>query len=133
VPDTSITLDLDEPLDIHAHLASQVALNKMLFVHGLTDAVYLFFGEVAHACVRVDVGLRNDMLRGGRPDTKDIGQGNLYSLISWYIYAGNSCHYRLLLSVRELSLPLLVRRVGANNHYYPGAPDDSALGAARLD
>ena len=133
VPNAAIALDLDEALDVHAHLTPQVALNDVLFVNCLADAVDLFFGEVAHPSIRVDVGLRNNMLRGGRPNTKYIGQGNFHSLITRDVYTGNSCHYRLLLSTCELSLPLLMRRVGANNHYYAGAPDNPALGAARLD
>src|SRR5687768_13765927 len=45
VPDAAITLDLDEALDVHAHLTPQVAFNDMLFVYRLTDAVHLFRSE----------------------------------------------------------------------------------------
>src|SRR3954447_18194862 len=80
VPDATVALDFDQSLDVHADCAAQIAFYRILFVHGLANAVDLFLGQVVDASVGVDIGLRNDLLCAGRPDTINIGKSHFYPL-----------------------------------------------------
>ena len=121
----AVGADLDEALDVEGHLATQVAFDLVAPVDQLAQPVDLLFGEVADARVRVDVRLREDLLAGGQPDPEDVGQGDLDALFTGDIDAGDTCH--------RLPLPLLVLRVGADDHHGPVTADDFAVVAARLD
>src|SRR5207247_8737859 len=61
VPDAPVALDLDQALDVHAHHAAQLALDRVFFVNGLAQLVDLFFGQVAHPGIWVHIGLLYDL------------------------------------------------------------------------
>jgi hypothetical protein len=125
VAQAAIRADLDEALDVERHLAAQVALDLVAPVDELTQPVDLLFGQVAHPRVRVDVRLRQDLLAGRQTDPEDVGEGDLHPLLAGDVDAGDTCH--------RLPLPLLVLRVGADDHHGAVATDDLAVIAARLD
>src|SRR6476661_6741070 len=121
----AIRADLDESLDVERNLAAEVALHLVAPVDQLAEPVDLLFGEVANPGVRIDVRLRQDLLRRGQPDPEDVREGDLDALLARDVDAGNACH--------RLPLPLLVLRVGADDHHGAVATDDLAVVAARLD
>src|SRR5689334_22793599 len=104
-----IGADLDQALDVERNLPPQVALDLVATIDELTQAVDLLLGEVPDARVRVHVGLREDLLRGRQADPEDVGEGDLDPLLAGDVDAGNACH--------RLPLPLLVLRVGADDHH----------------
>ena len=121
----AVRADLDQALDVERDLAPQVAFDLVAAIDQLAEPVDLLFGEVADPGVRVDVGLGEDLLRGRQADAEDVGEGDLDALLARDVDAGNACH--------RLPLPLLVLRVGADDHHGAVATDDLAVVAARLD
>src|SRR5207248_6895217 len=95
-------------------------------VYQLAEPVDLVLGEVADAGIRVDVGLGEDLRRGRQADPEDVGEGNLDPLLTGDVDAGDPCH-------SVLPLPLLVLRIGADDHHGPVAPNHFAVVATGLD
>src|SRR5205814_6988791 len=118
--------DLRQPLDVLAHLPSEVALDDVLVVDDLTYAADLVVRQVPRLGPGVDPGLNADLLRHARPDAVDVAQGKLDPLIVWDIDARDTCHRPLL------ALALLVALVFTDHPYDAEASDDLALIAARL-
>ena len=54
VANASITPDILESLDIELHFAPQVTLDTIVFANVTIDACTFFFGEIVHACIRID-------------------------------------------------------------------------------
>jgi len=57
MPDTAIATDLDKALDIKVNLFSKLALNPVLPVNSLTEAVNLIFGKAIRLGIRLDASL----------------------------------------------------------------------------
>ena len=125
MPIPAVRADLDEPLDVEGHLATQVALDLVAPVDQLAEPVDLLLGEVADAGVRVDVRLGQDLLARGQAEAIDVGKGDFDALLARNVDAGDPCH--------RLPLPLLVLRIGADDHHGAVAADDFAIVAACLD
>ena len=121
----AVRADLDEPLDVQRDLAPEVALDLVAPVDELAEPVDLLLGQVADPRVGVDVRLGQDLLGGRQADPEDVGEGDLDPLLAGDVDAGDACH--------RLPLPLLVLRVGADDHHGAVATDDLAVVAAGLD
>ena len=121
----AVRADLDETLDVERDLAPQVAFDLVAAVDQLAQPVDLLLGEVPHPGVRVDVRLGQDLLAGRQTDPEDVGERDLDALLARNVDAGDTGH--------RLPLPLLVLRVGADDHHGAVATNDLAVVAARLD
>jgi hypothetical protein len=54
VPDTAVTANLYETLDVKSNLFSEITLNPVLPVNKLAKTVNLVFGKVAHFNIRIN-------------------------------------------------------------------------------
>ena len=84
VPDSSVASDLLQSLDIHRDVSAKITLDHYIkLFHRRTDLVDFFIGQIPDAGIRVDSGLSQNPVRGGTADSKDVGQADLNSLLSW--------------------------------------------------
>src|SRR5205807_1727252 len=88
VTDAAVRADLDQPLDVERDLPAKVTLHLVAPVDELAEAVDLLFGEIPDAGVRVDVGLRQDLLTGGQAETVDVRERDLDPLLAGDVDAG---------------------------------------------
>ena len=89
--------------------AAQVTLDFEVRVDVVAELRDLFVCEVLDLCVRVEPELRGDLARGRLADPVDVRQPDLEPLLVRKVDSRNACHW-------ALSLPLLVPRVGADDH-----------------
>ena len=128
--DAPVAADLGQALDVHRHIAAQVALHGVLVADDLTQLGLLGVGEVLHPGIGVDARLLEDLARAGAANAVNIGESDLDSLLLRQINAGYTCHTLLPLL---LTLSLLVLGIFANDHDSALALDDLALLAHGLD
>jgi len=84
VPDSAITIDRLEALQITLQFAAKIAFNEHLVTSDcLNDLVDLMRRQVLRAQVRIDIGLFQNALRSARSDPVDIGQRRFDALIRW--------------------------------------------------
>jgi len=69
-----VAADLDKPLDVEIYLAPQIALNHMLFINDLAEAVDLVLSEIPYLDIWVDAGSSKDLPAQSRPYAVDIAQ-----------------------------------------------------------
>src|SRR3954454_18675002 len=77
----AVGADLLQALDALGSLAAQVALDREVAVDALAQTGDLVLGEVPDVGVRRDLGLVEDLRRGGRADPVDVGQADLDALV----------------------------------------------------
>jgi hypothetical protein len=105
VPDTAIAADLDQPLDILAHLLSQLTLYDVVLVYEIPDAIDFVVSQVSGLGFSVNASLVQDLDGGGATDSEYVTERNLDFLVAWNVHTGYTGHARLL------PLPLLVAGV----------------------
>src|SRR5204862_1043492 len=112
--------DFLQALDRLGTLAPEVALHLEVRVDVIAELRDLGIGQVAHLLVRREPDLRTDLAGGRRPDTEDVGEGDLEPLVTREIY---SCNSRQFFS---LALSLLVPRIRANDQHLAVPLDHAA-------
>ena len=123
--DAAIAADLDQPLDVLAHLLAQLAFDGEVLVNVLADAPHFVVRKVAHLGLDRDVRGGAYLVSSWAADAENIAQRDLDSLLTRYI---DACDTR-----QGLALPLLVARVGADDAHDALAAYDLALFAAFSD
>src|ERR687897_3704764 len=88
----AIRADLHQALDVQADLASEIALDLVLSVDHLAEAVDLVIGQVTHARVGRDVRGRQHAAGGRGSDAVDVGQADYHALLARDVDAGNASH-----------------------------------------
>ena len=58
----------------------------------LAQFVDLLLGEVLNAGIGIDADFGDDLFRGGKANTEDVGNANLNALFPGQVYARNTCH-----------------------------------------
>src|SRR5215510_2920827 len=100
----SVAAEVHQPLDIHRHLAPQVALDYVVAVDDFANLQHFLVGQL-----RYPAGLRNtdflhDFICLFRPDAMDILQCNNNAFVGRYIDAGDAGHsYSLLLPAQSVA------------------------------
>ena len=72
MPATTITSNLNEPLNVKGSLSPKLTFNLVLFVNGLAETIDFLFGKVTHLGIRADTGLSQYLPTQGRADTVNI-------------------------------------------------------------
>src|ERR1700682_503076 len=121
VPQAAITLNLDEPANIHLDLFAEIPFHATLGFDGLTKAVNLFFREILNFFGGLNTGLGTQRTSASQSDPIDRSQSDPKSLLRRKIHTCATCH------AGSLSLPLLVFGVGANHPDHTAPVDDLAL------
>jgi hypothetical protein len=125
VPDAAVRPDLGEPLDRLLPLAPQVSLDLEVRVDVVTELGDLFVGEVLDLRVGAEAELDGDLTSGRLADPVDVRQPDLEPLLVRKVDSGDACD--------GSALPLLVPRVGADDHGRAVPLDHAAALAHGLD
>jgi hypothetical protein len=125
VADAAVGADLGEPLDRLLPVAPQVALDLEVRVDVVAELRDLFVGEVLDLGVRAEAELDGDLAGGRLADSVDVGQPDLEALLVREVDSGDTCD--------GSALPLLVPRVGADDHGRAVPLDHAAALAHGLD
>jgi hypothetical protein len=88
----SVTVDIDQPLNVLAYLAPQITLHDIVPVDAVPQATYLVFGEILDPPIRIYSRILQDLVAPGATDAIDICQSNLDSLVARQINSCNSRH-----------------------------------------
>jgi len=96
VPEATVGAEVHEALDVHLHLAAQVALDLVLGVDDLADRLDLLLGQLVDLLVEGDLGPSADLLRGGASDTVEVRERVDDVLATRKIDARDTCHVVLL-------------------------------------
>jgi hypothetical protein len=123
--DPAVGADLGEPLDRLLPVAAQVTLDLEIRVDVVAELGDLFVGEVLDLRVGVEPELRGDLARGRLADPVDVGQPDLEALLVRKVDSGDACD--------GSALPLLVPRIGADDHGRAVPLDHAAALAHGLD
>jgi hypothetical protein len=75
--DASVAVDIDQPLDILADLASKIAFHVIVSVNECSQATYLVFSKVLDASIRIDARALQNLVTPGTPDAIYVCQANL--------------------------------------------------------
>src|SRR5690349_12025428 len=81
VAQAAVGADLHQPFDVLRALAAKVSLHLAL-LDRLTQADDLVLGQVFDQGVGVDLGFREDLLRGRAADAEDIGEADFDPLLN---------------------------------------------------
>src|SRR5215472_1544197 len=96
VTDTAITLDALQPLQVHADLAAQVALDNIFpILDRVNNLRELLLGQIFGADARVDVRVSKDLPRVGRADAIDRAQGDFDAFVGRNFDSNNTSHVLL--------------------------------------
>jgi hypothetical protein len=125
VADAAVRADLGEPLDRLLPVAAQIALDLELRVDVVAELRDLFVGQVLDLRVGVEAELRGYLARGRLADPVDVRQPDLEPLLVGKVDSGDSGD--------GSALPLLVPRVGADDHGRAVPLDHAAALAHGLD
>src|SRR5207249_1987066 len=101
MPRAAVRPDVHQPLDVHRDLGPKRALDLVVPLDHLAQPRDLRVAQVTHARIRIDAGLRENLLRVSRADAVDVREGVQNFLVAWQVDARYACH-------GVLSLPLLV-------------------------
>src|SRR6266478_5688688 len=135
VANAAIGLNFNQPADIHLDLLAEIAFHAAFLLDGLANVVDFLFGQVADFFRVVHAGFRGQLFRALPPDAVDGGQANPQPLLNRKINACYACHETCLLKIlleSDLSLALLVLRVGANHAHHAAPVNHLALVANLL-
>src|SRR2546430_13872885 len=122
VAQAAVAAQVHQPLDVQAHLAAEVALDLVVLVEALADAVDLVVGQVLGPLGRIDLGEGADLPRAGVADPVEVRERDLDLLLTGKVDSGNSRH--------SLPLPLLVAWIRGGDHaHHALAADQLAIHA----
>ena len=122
--DAAVRADLLQALDGLRAVTAQVAFDLEVLVDVLPQLRDLVVGEVANLRVRVEAERGRDLARRRLADAVDVRQPDLEPLLVREVHSCDACH---------LTLPLLVSRVGADDHGLAVPLDHAAALAHGLD
>jgi len=125
VANAAVGADLREPLDRLLPVTAQVALDLEVRVDEVAELRDLFVGQVLDLRVRAEAELGCDLVCGRLADAIDVGQSDLEALLVGEVDSGDACD--------GSALPLLVPRVGADDHGRAVPLDHAAAFAHGLD
>jgi hypothetical protein len=111
--------DVFETLNVLLNGAAKLTFDDVVVVEEIGDPGQLVVGELASPLIGVDFRAEADLSGEGRADAVEIAQRNLSSLIGGNIDSQESWH--------DLSLSLLVARIGANDDQVSLASNDFAI------
>src|SRR5438094_1573331 len=101
MPRAAVRPDVHQPLDVHRDLGPKRALDLVVPLDHLAQPRDLRGAQVTNARIRIDAGLRENLLRVSQADAVDVREGVQNFLVAWQVDARYACH-------GVLSLPLLV-------------------------
>src|SRR5256712_846302 len=92
VAQPAITLNFNQPANVHLHLFAKIALDAALRFNRLAQAVNLLLREILDLLCAIDLGLFAERTRARLPDPVNRGQADPQALLRRQIYTSNACH-----------------------------------------
>jgi len=134
VPDSAVTAEIHEALDIHRNFAAQVTLDLEIR-DCRTEFRHFRLRQVLDLNRGIDAGRRTDLLRPRPADAIDRRQRNHDVLVQRYVYSSYACHKNIPLRLAGAgsTLALLVPGILADHAHNSVAADDLAVPADFLD
>jgi hypothetical protein len=120
MPETAVTTEIHESLDVHVDLATKVTLDLEVLVDALADLLDVGVIEILGAFALGDTGDLADLLRMMRADPVDVLQRNHRMFATREVDTCDTSHVLL-------SLPLLVAGVVTQDPHDALAAHDLAL------
>src|ERR1700691_3766341 len=74
VAQSTIGLNVNQPLDVHRNVFAQIAFDLAFVLNHLADTVYLVFAQILNLLERVHIGRSQDAERTRSADTEYVGQ-----------------------------------------------------------
>src|SRR5690242_3005145 len=88
----AIGAKVHQPLDVHRHLAAEIAFDLVVAVDRLTDRQHLGVRQLVDATLHRNADLLHDLLGEGRADAMDVLQRDHDALVGWDVDASNTGH-----------------------------------------
>src|SRR6266404_834464 len=131
----AISLNFNQPADIHLDLFAEIALHPAFLLDGLANVIDFLFGQVANLLGVIHTGFRRQLFRALPPDAVDGSQANPQPLLNRKVNACYTCHATCLLIFlsklasrnSRLSLALLMLGIGANHAHHTPPMNNLAL------
>src|SRR3984885_9193875 len=92
VAQSTIGLNVNQPLDVHRDIFAQITFDLAFVLNHLADTVYLVFAQILNFLERVHIGRLQDASRTRGTDTEYVGQRDSCLLVTGQIDASNTCH-----------------------------------------
>ncbi len=89
---TPVAAQIHQALDVHRHLAAQVALDLVIGVDVLAHRQNLGIGELVDALLLGDARSLANLLGGAMPDSMDIGECDMHPLVGRNVNACDARH-----------------------------------------
>src|SRR5947209_11967032 len=108
--ESPIRTDLDEALDVHRNILTQIAFNAAFSFDHLADAIYFIFAEILHLFHGVHFR-RIQYARSARvADSIDVRERDIGALVARKVDACNTCHVAPLSLILDVAYVLSLRR-----------------------
>ena len=92
VTQAAVAAQVHQPLDVHLHVAAQVALDAVVGVDDLADRLGVHLTQVVDLRGRVDLGARTDLAGRGKTDAVQVRQRVEDVLATGEVNACDTCH-----------------------------------------
>src|SRR5207245_4616916 len=92
MPQAPIAADVDEPLDVHLHVLTQVALDLPLLLDHVADPADLVLGQILDLHLFLYSRLAQNAVASGPADSEDVDQGDLDPLVLRQVDTGHAGH-----------------------------------------
>jgi hypothetical protein len=73
VPQTPVTAEIHQPLDVHGYIPAEIAFDLNILVDIFPDLCHFHFGQIIGPGIQINAGITDNLLRGRVPYTIDIG------------------------------------------------------------
>jgi hypothetical protein len=97
VTQSTIGLDIDKTLDVHADILAEVTFDITLVLDDLTDAVYLVFAEILDLLEWINIRSSQDTQRTRVANPVNVSEPDPRLFIAGQIDTGYTCHANVLL------------------------------------
>jgi hypothetical protein len=97
VTQSTVGLDVDEALDVHADVLAEIAFDITLVLDDLTDTVNLVFAEILDLLEWVNIRGSQDTQRTWVTDPVNVSEPDPSLLLAGQIDASYTCHANVLL------------------------------------
>ena len=91
MPDTAVTAEIHQPLDVHRDLAAEITLDREAG-DDVAEPGNLGLAQILDLRARIDARLGAGLDRTTASDTVNMGQRNRHVLVDGYVDSGNTCH-----------------------------------------